>query len=96
MRIDQRGRGGGKTYDLMWKLVGDPDAVVVVHSYGERDRLQKDYPTIKNQIYCIDSVISGKLRGKKISVIHVDNLDLILPFLLGNNRIGTVTLTPED
>jgi hypothetical protein len=41
MRFDIRGRGEGKTTDLLHMLIEDPKAILVVHSEQERGRLLK-------------------------------------------------------
>lgn len=102
MEIIQSGRRMGKTTYLLSRLEQDPESVMVVHSYQERDRLKREIHErwddidiageIANRIVSIDSIISGHLRGRQFSEIHVDNLDLILPYLLGG-KIGTVTTT---
>jgi hypothetical protein len=92
-------RQSGKTTFLMSWLMLDPNHMLVVHSGSEADRLKKLYGfrKIDNQIVSIDYVMSGRLRGKKDAVIAIDNLDLILPQILGTwgNQIGPITYTGD-
>lgn len=101
MEIIVAPRQTGKTTYLLARLEADPESVMIVHSYPERERLQReiyrelgsneDYAKqVADRIVSIDHVISGRLRGRKVSEIHVDNLDLILPYMLGG-KVGTVT-----
>lgn len=85
-------RQTGKTFMLMDWLHNTLNGVVVVHSFQERDRLARDYPFLADRIYSIDSVIDGRLRGRRNLVVGIDNLDLILPYLIGA-PIGPVTAT---
>lgn len=105
MRIFNMPRQTGKTTMLLSKLELDPKAIMVVHSWPERERLHHELhirwennpeiaAQIADRIITIDHVISGKLRGRQFSEIHIDNLDLILPYLIGG-RLGDVTYTGD-
>lgn len=95
MIIYSSGRQTGKTTALIDEMYRDTEALLVVHNYTEVQRLVRDYPSLEDRVLSIDHVISGKLRGRKYSQIHIDNLDIVLPYLIGG-RIGTVMMTEEN
>ncbi|SRR6266498_750352 len=97
MEIYQAGRQTGKTDHLISWLKFKSNRVLVVHSAKERARIIKEYPDIDPvKIFTIESVLSGRMRGVVGNVvIGVDNLDLILPQILGGS-VGPVTMTDEN
>lgn len=97
MKIYANGRQTGKTTQLVRWLGVHPDGVLVVYSAQERDRILKEYINVDpDRIKTIAAVLEGKLRGRNPRpIIAIDNLDLILPQIMGGT-IGPVTLTPEE
>lgn len=96
MKIIEGGRGTGRTTQLVLWVRRFPNRVLVVHSETERDRILKDYfNTNKDQVITIQAVLDGRLRGRNPRpILGVDNLDLILPYVLGN-AVGPVMMTRE-
>lgn len=92
MRIHKVGRQMGKTVMLLEWLEGDPKRAMIVHSYQESDRLKRENPHLADQIFNFHSALDGRLRGRGFNELAIDNLDLILPWLLGC-KIGPITTT---
>lgn len=104
MRIYEMNRNGGKTNMLVEWLKYNPHGVLIVHSVQERQRILKQYGGLtfredriqedEKRVVTIQSVLEGKLRGRHPLIVAVDNLDLILPYILGA-QVGPVTMTSE-
>lgn len=96
MRIYNMPRQSGKTTLLINWLTLDENHILIVHSTEEASRLRRDYEEVADQIVTVTFVVGGGLRGRRNIVVAIDNLDLILPALLGwPNRIGPITYTGE-
>lgn len=97
MRIYNMPRQSGKTTMLVNWLAESDNHILIVHSFAEADRIRREHPDVAGQIVGIDTVKSGFLRGHHNKVYAIDNLDLILPQLLGSwgNEIGPITYTGD-
>jgi hypothetical protein len=97
MRIYNMPRQSGKTTMLIDWLRLDEKHILIVHSATEASRLRRDYEEVADQIVSVSFAQSGGLMGRHGITVAVDNLDLILPFLLGvyGNAIGPITYTGE-
>lgn len=97
MKIYEAGRQTGKTTQLVNWLRTNPDGVLIVHTAIERDRVIKEFTFLNlnpNRVVTLNHVLSGRIRGKyPRPIFAVDNLDLILPMILGGT-VGPVTMTP--
>ena len=88
------GRQGGKTELTMRWMHEHPEAICVVHSSMEADRLHRDYKIDRRRLFLPGSVMFGHTPNAPVAV---DNLDLILRQLLKtNNPIELVTATGES
>lgn len=105
MRIYEMGRQTGKTRKLVDWLRFNPHGVLIVHSAEERQRILRQYgygltyskerkAEDDSRVITVQGVLDGRLRGRHPLIVAVDNLDLILPYLLGA-EVGPVTMTPE-
>ena len=94
MQVIVGGRRSGKTHKLVEWLKEDPDRVLICHSASEAERLTRDYGIHPRQIMSISAWSSRGLSGmsRPSTKIAVDNLDLVLPILLGVN-VEMVALT---
>ncbi len=101
MRLHIGPRQSGKTTALLEWLRAGPDRYVVVHSQFEAYRLSQlviEYPDLFDKIITVDELISKRiLRGKRNAEIAIDNLDLVLPQLIGSfsTTIGPITYTGD-
>lgn len=99
MRLVVGGRASGKTFKMVNWLKASPNHILVVHSEQEAHRIREDYYLNLgecNRIISVHSALNGKLRGsRRETVIAIDNLDLMLPFIMGAS-IGPVTLTNTE
>lgn len=96
MEIYQVGRGKGKTNSLLRWLKATPNGMLLVHSEAEKKRLLDENEWLSTfQIISPGRLLDGGLRGHRQTILAIDNLDLILPTLLGAT-IGPVTMTPEE
>lgn len=97
MRIYEAGRGTGKTTQLVNWLRFNPDGVLIVHSEMEKNRIIEEYTWISlnsDRVVTISQVLNGRLRGRHPRpTFAVDNLDLILPMIIGG-PVGPITMTP--
>jgi hypothetical protein len=103
IRFILAGRQTGKTERLLeWlgsQTISEPQSrVIVCHSDVEAVRLRKicderGWLIAPSQILSAESVRRGGLRGHAV-LVAVDNLDLVLPQLLGA-QIDVVTSTIE-
>jgi hypothetical protein len=81
-----RGRATGKTWQCLQWLNQHPDGVMVCHSMAEVDRLKREARRLGLQIDSRQFVSANRLevlRGRQNVSLCVDNLDIILPHLLG-------------
>ena len=93
MQILQLGRAQGKTTFLIDILFHATNDAMVVHNIAEARRLQQDYPEIADRIFAVSNATNGLLRGRRFDRVHIDNLDLVLPYLLGTGPLGIITTT---
>lgn len=85
MRFIVGGRGGGKTYDAIRWLKADENRVLVVASHQHRISKCEQYgEELWDRIWTVEEVVSGRARGMlHRPVWGVDDLDMVLPQLLG-------------
>lgn len=90
-----RPRGGGKTAAAIAWLRDNPGGVLIVHDESYAKRLRKEHGLTGEQVV---SYGSASLRGRRVSAVGVDNLDLILGHLLGTGPapVSLVTATGES
>lgn len=94
MRFLVTGRTSGKTTKMIKWLEDNPEAICVVHSAMEADRLAREYKIDRQRFFTPGAVLFGTSINSKVGV---DNLDLILGRLLRtNNEIDLVTATGND
>lgn len=95
MQFMIRPRQGGKTHETVEWLRADPLRVLIVHDETERKRLMDTYKVPSGQIYNAQTC-RARLAGRGVTEVAVENLDLILGYLLGvYNPIVRVTATGE-
>lgn len=76
MKIIQKARRCGKTYDMIQWLKKNEDAALITFSAVERDKLRKEYPKLKNRIF--NYLAIDKLKGRGFKTIGIDNLEIVL------------------
>ena len=92
MKILLRERGRGKTTILMKWLEEKPKRILVVYSYEEKCRLQKEYPWVSNKIISFNEKM--KLFGIDVDEIALDNADIMLQVLF-NKTVSIASFTLE-
>lgn len=98
MKIETRGRRTGKTTLQLTRLRRETNSVLLVHSVMERDRLLMENESWldSDRVVTVDDVLDRGLRGRyPRPVVNIDNLDLVLSWLLGGLAVGLVTMTEE-
>lgn len=90
-------RGAGKTTKAMEWLAADPYRVLVTTSYRRRQQLLLlPYDVREHQIITSDEALLGNsLRGRRISAMGFDDLDIILKMLF-RSEVDFITLTKEE
>jgi hypothetical protein len=98
MQFVIRPRMGGKTTEALKWLKETPGAVLLVHSEAYAACLRRDHGLTDRQVMSHRSA-GTRLRGRRQVTVAVDNLDVILPQLLGlspDARVELVTATGES
>lgn len=91
MTIIQRGRGAGKTTELIAWLRENPIRKLVVATAAERDRLRHQY-ALTDVEYAQIVVARGSILRGTIGDVAVDNVDWVLAEYLGRSgSIWTIT-----
>lgn len=83
--IITRSRQTGKTTALISIFKRNPQAILIVHRERRKVEMALAYGlsgTDLDRIYTVDNV-RDRLRGKQAGTILIDDLDVILPQLLG-------------
>lgn len=95
MKFLVTGRAEGKTTSIVQAMRWEDDSIMLVHNQTESDRIKKDYPWMKGRVIAVAR--SGEyLREGNYKKVYIDNLDLILPALLGLYTLDiNVTATGE-
>lgn len=96
MKIIQRSRRGGKTFELAQWVKANTDRVVVVHSQREAHSLEREFDVPVDQIMLAGLRMHERLRGRRNVEIAVDNVDLVLGAMFGNHTPVLGTVTTED
>lgn len=88
----------GKTERVLQWMRTNPDGVLLCHTKNEVERLRNENPDIFPSRFVYMGLVGDKLRGYPVSNLAIDNLDLMLPFLLGvpQIKIDLVTATGEN
>lgn len=98
MKFVIRPRQGGKTYESVEWLREDPGHRVIITANEQMARdLRQTYGLTDKQVTTCDSIRTTG-RGRRAVQYAVDNLDIILPYLLhaGPNPVSVVTATGEN
>ena len=106
MRMDIRGRGVGKTYDLIkWMVESDPEPpaskkgiVVAYNQHRNRvlEQIEQMYPGDgKNWIHRVFTVAEVKGLSRDFWELGVDNVDIVLEQMF-DNRVTVATLEDRD
>jgi hypothetical protein len=88
-------RGGGKTARMIFEMLKNPNAVMVVHSHRERQRIIGIHPDLKGRIYTFDdfrAASGGFIRPD--TPVFVDNADDFLRRHFGN--VTTFSYSSDD
>jgi hypothetical protein len=97
-----RGRQGGKTTELLTWLLDHPDRCVLVLDEQRRrslvrmlGQMERAKVSDAKRILTLTDISYNGLRGSTATDIGIDDLDAILPILLGpwHKTIGMVTAT---
>lgn len=97
MKFVIRPRQGGKTHATVQWLREDPDRrVIIAHSAATASDLRRRYDLTERQVVTVDSIRTRE-RGRRAEYA-VENLDIMLPYLLGTgpNPVSMVTATGES
>lgn len=96
MRIISWPRRAGKTTTMLNLMREDPRITAICHSYEEAARLQRENKDIDpHRFVAYRAVQDGVLLGRNHLLI-IDNLELILPRLLGtDDPILLATMSEE-
>jgi len=104
MEIDVGARRSGKTDRMLDWLESAPPRqryILVCHSHTEVERLRKlvkdeDRNINPNRIVSVDQIGTLRgLRGSRHSSLAIDNVDLVLPSLLGH-PVSRISATGND
>lgn len=97
-KIIARTRRGGKTHEIVKRMKGDPNGVLVVANRTTALNISTLYDIPMSKIFIIHHIIfDGHLRGRgKRFNIYIDNLDLCMDNLINNEgctlKCSTVTI----
>lgn len=97
MKFVIRPRQGGKTFEAVKWLQANPGGVLLVHSEEYASALRKEHGFSEKQVMSFRSA-QTRLRGRRKTRIAIDNVDLMLAYLLGTGpfEIDLVTATGES
>lgn len=91
MRFMITGRMTGKTAYIIEQMQKNEKAICVCINQMEADRLRHLAPDINpSRFVPVGSVMRGFLRGRH-DPIYIDNLEIVLQFLVGNVELATAT-----
>lgn len=93
MFVITRGRGFGKTHDLIEWVKAKSHRLLVTFSRHEATRLQQLYELNRQQVEVWDAELRVRLAGREVE-IAIDNADLVLAHLI-QHPIQGLTLTGE-
>lgn len=98
MRVINLRRGEGKTTEII-KAADKKNGTIVCHTETDvrsiKKRAREMGCEINNPVSYFD-LIEGRLNGKGIRDIHIDNIDDILYYHLHEYRIKTVSIGIDD
>ena len=96
MRFIVSPRGAGKTKALVAWAMRSSERVIIVFNEREKKRILESTELLPFQVCTAHDAVYGRLAGRQMD-IAIDNLDLILPFLLGvQDPIQWATITEEE
>jgi hypothetical protein len=89
------GRQAGKTSSVVEAMRWENNAVMIVHNMKEATRIVETYPWMQGKVATVSRAATG-LLSNRYQKVYIDNLDLVLPALLGGiNAEINVTATGE-
>jgi hypothetical protein len=81
-------RGGGKTTKMIFEMLNNKDALMVVHSHMEWQRIISRHGELKGRVFTFDDFpVRSQGLGPPNRPVYVDNADLFL-----RRHFGNVTL----
>lgn len=95
MKFLVTGRMHGKTTQLMKWMEEHPEAICVVHSAMELERLSKIYKIDRSRFITTGQALDGSVLAGLHSPVVIDNLDIFLQRIFSNNEVQAVTATGE-
>lgn len=96
-KVVLRGRGGGKTIELI-KQCADKGGYIVVHSRDAATYVQKAAEELGLKIpfpITYDELMKGQLHGRHCSPLWIDNVDILLRRLTEGASLGGWSATVE-
>lgn len=97
MIVDVGPRGGGKsTRMISWLKEGEAlgeSRILLAYSFGEAERLRREYPEVKDKIFGGDEYKENRRGYPRRELIAIDNADLLLEKLLGGRPIDRISVT---
>jgi hypothetical protein len=90
------GRGNGKTSRLVEAVKANPNALMICHTYGEAQRIKRQYGLGNHQVTCLHEWTTRPFKGGDWYKrdLYLDNIDLMINELLGG-RVVRATYTEE-
>jgi hypothetical protein len=89
-------RGGGKTTKMIFAMLLNKDAVMVVHSHMERQRIVGKHPELKGRVFTFDDFRQRSQGfGPPNRPVFVDNADLFLRRHFGNVTLFSYSVDEE-
>lgn len=83
MRLDMRGRGAGKTYDMVQEHLHTPNSVILVSTVTRAESIQKGIPNgDKAKILSVHFFEKLSAGSAPFDVVFIDELETVLRFLL--------------
>lgn len=95
MKVIHELRSYGKTYQLIHEIQDEPETGLVVFSNQEKERIIHLYKLDRNRVFTVQEIKRGLDRGRGITKLVIDNVDLVLFELLQRN-FTTITVTKDE
>ena len=95
MKFDIRGRGRGKTTDLVKEVLATRNGILLVAWSDEAARLIHEYPELNKRVVTPTNLHTVRGRFPGGAVVYIDNLELILPLLVGS-PVAKVTMNAQE
>lgn len=92
MRLIVEPRRSGKTSTMIEMIEENKEAMLVVFSEQEADRLRMLKPELARRIVAASAI--EQLHGRRFSELYVDNADMVLRAMLGPVTVATFTSEP--